>query len=88
MVQNSLENNYEIKIAQNDLKIDESNVSRKCNVTRATASIVKITISKSSQTRADGTTNSLDNAKNNRLNYGVSLDWTIFDGLECFMRPT
>jgi hypothetical protein len=29
----------------------------------ATASIVIITISKLSQTRADGTTNSLDNAK-------------------------
>src|SRR5690606_10945108 len=28
----------------------------------------------------------LDNAKNNSLNYGVGLDWTIFDGFGMFAR--
>jgi outer membrane protein TolC len=30
--------------------------------------------------------NSLDNAKNNSLNYGVNLDWTVFDGFRMFAR--
>lgn len=86
-VQIALQNNYEIKIAQNDLKIDESNVApgNAGMLPSATGSIVKNNnIQNLSQTRADGTTNSLDNAKNNRLDYGVSLDWTIFDGLRMF----
>jgi hypothetical protein len=36
-----------------------------------------------SQTRTDGTINSLDNAKNNSLNYGVNLDWTVLTALKC-----
>ncbi len=39
-----------------------------------------------SQTRSDGTVTKLDNAKNNSLNYGVGLDWTIFDGLKMFAK--
>jgi outer membrane protein len=86
-VQIALENNYEIKIAKNDLKIDESNVSagNAGMLPNVTASIVNNNnIQNLSQTRADGTTNSLDNAKSNSLNYGVSLGWTIFDGLRMF----
>lgn len=86
-VQIALENNYEIKIAKNDLKIDESNVTsgNAGMLPNATASIVhNNNIQNLSQTRADGTTNSLDNAKSNSLNYGVSLGWTIFDGLRMF----
>jgi hypothetical protein len=49
---------------------------------RATASIIDNNIINLSQTRTDGTINSLDNAKNNSLNY-VNLDWTVFDGLKC-----
>ncbi len=43
-------------------------------------------IQNSSQTRQDGTVNSLDNAKNNSLNYGVGLDWTVFDGFKMFAK--
>jgi hypothetical protein len=35
------------------------------------------------KTRTDGTINSLDNAKNNSLNYGVNLDWTVLTALKC-----
>ena len=38
------------------------------------------------QTRSDGTVISRDNARNTSLNYGVQLDWTIFDGLRMFSR--
>lgn len=86
-VQIALENNYEIKIAKNELKIDESNVTpgNAGMLPSATASITNNnSIQNLSQTRADGTVNSLDNAKNNSLTYGVSLGWTIFDGLRMF----
>jgi hypothetical protein len=50
----------------------------------ATASIIDNNIINLSQTRTDGTINSLDNAKNNSLNYGVNLDWTVFlTALKC-----
>jgi outer membrane protein TolC len=54
---------------------------------RATASIIdNNNIINLSQTRTDGTINSLDNAKNNSLNYGVNLDWTVFDGFKMFAK--
>ena len=85
----ALENNFEIKIARNNSKINETNVTigNAGMLPVATASIVdNNNITNSSQTRQDGTTNSLDNAKNNSLNYGVSLGWTVFDGLRMFAR--
>lgn len=86
-VQIALENNYEIKIAKNELEIDESNVTpgNAGMLPSVTASITNNnSIQNLSQTRADGTVTSLDNAKNNSLTYGVSLGWTIFDGLRMF----
>src|SRR5690606_14353386 len=85
----ALENNYQIKIVTNDLKIDETSVSpgfagmlpNVNAVANTNNSLQNIT-----QTRSDGTTLSRDNAQNNSLNYGVELDWTIFDGLRMFAR--
>nr|WP_315202392.1 TolC family protein [uncultured Flavobacterium sp.] len=85
----ALENNFEIKIAKNNLKINETNVAigNAGMLPSATASVVDDnSIKNSSQTRQDGTSTSLDNAKNNSLNYGVSLNWTIFDGMRMFAR--
>lgn len=85
----ALKNNYEIKIAENDLKIDETNVSsgNAGMLPRATASVTdNNSVQNLNQTRIDGTVNSLSNAKNNSLSYGVLLDWTIFDGLRMFAR--
>src|SRR5690606_28638557 len=85
----ALENNYQIKIVTNDLKIDETAVSPgfagmlpKVNAVADNNNSVQ----NIDQTRSDGTKISLDNAKNNSLNYGVQLDWTIFDGLQMFSR--
>ena len=88
-VQIALENNYEVQLASNDLKIDETAVSpgfagmlprvfAAADTNNSTQNI--------SQTRSDGTQIDLDNAKNNNINYGVGLDWTIFDGLSMFAR--
>ncbi len=86
-VQIALENNYQIKIASNELQIDGISVSPanagmlpqvKLNLTDNN-SIQNLT-----QTRSDGNVVERDNAKNNSLNYGVAMDWTLFDGLRMF----
>ncbi|MDI1256652.1 MAG: TolC family protein [Flavobacterium sp.] len=85
----ALENNYEIKIAANDLKIDQTNVAtgNAGMLPVVTANIVdNNSLQNSTQTRSDGTVTKLDNAKNNSLNYGVGLDWTIFDGFRMFAK--
>jgi len=85
----ALENNFEIKIAKNNTKISETNVTigNAGMLPVATASVTdNNSITNSSQTRQDGTSTSLDNAKNNSLNYGVSLGWTVFDGMKMFAR--
>ena len=85
----ALENNYEIKIATNNLTIQKTNVAigNAGMLPTVTANVLdNNSIQNSSQTRQDGTENELDNAKNNNLTYGVGLDWTIFDGLRMFAR--
>ena len=85
----ALQNNFDIKIAFNNLDIDKVNVStgNAGMLPKVTATLTDAnSIQNSSQTRQDGTTNSLDNAKNNSLNYGVGLDWTIFDGFKMFAK--
>lgn len=85
----ALKNNFDIKIADNNLKIDQQNVSL------ANAGLLpnlfgsvnqNNTIQDSRQIRTDGTIQELDGAKNNSLNYGVNLGWTIFDGFGMFAR--
>lgn len=88
-VEIALQNNYEIRLATNDLKIDKTSVSpgfagmlprvfASADTNNSTQNI--------SQTRSDGTQIELDNAKNNNISYGVGLDWTIFDGFSMFAR--
>jgi outer membrane protein len=85
----ALDNNFEIKIASNNLKINETNatIGNAGMLPKVTASVVdNNSIQNTSQTRQDGTSTSLSNAKNNSLNYGVGLDWTIFDGMRMFAQ--
>ena len=85
----ALENNYEIKIATNNLRIDKTNVAsgNAGMLPKVTANITDNNgIQNLSQTRADGTVLTLDNATNNSLNYGVGLDWTLFDGFKMFAK--
>lgn len=85
----ALENNYQIRIAANELEIDRTSVSignaGMLPTVGATAASNN-SIQNSSQTRADGNLIELDNARNNSLNYGVGLNWTIFDGFRMFAR--
>jgi outer membrane protein TolC len=85
----ALDNNYEIKIADNNLKINQTNVAIGNAGMLPSISAVATdnnSILNTSQTRADGTTVNLKNAKNSNLNYGVALDWTVFDGLKMFAK--
>jgi outer membrane protein len=85
----ALDNNFEIKIASNNLKINETNatIGNAGMLPKVTASVVdNNSIQNTSQIRQDGTSTSLSNAKNNSLNYGVGLDWTIFDGMRMFAQ--
>jgi len=85
----ALDNNFEIKIAKNNSKINETNVTigNAGMLPTATANITdNNSITNSTQVRQDGTSTSLDNAKNNSLNYGVSLGWTVFDGMKMFAK--
>ncbi|MDR6967438.1 outer membrane protein TolC [Flavobacterium arsenatis] len=85
----ALENNFEIKIASNDLKIDQQNLSLanagilpnlSANVTNNNS------VLDTKQTQLDGTERELDNARNLNLTYGVALNWTVFDGMRMFAR--
>jgi outer membrane protein len=85
----ALENNFEIKIATNNLTIDQANVAigNAGMLPIVTASVVdNKSVQNSSQTLLSGGSNQLDNAKNNSLTYGVGLNWTIFDGFMMFAK--
>lgn len=85
----ALENNYDIRIAQNDLKIDENNVTvgNAGMLPQLTGNFTRNnSVQNSEQVRSDGTVQKLDNAKNNNMNYGVNLGWTVFDGFRMFAR--
>ena len=85
----ALENNYQIRIASNEVKIDETSVSPGFAGMLPSVNAVadnNNSIQNIDQTRSDGTQLSRDNAKNKNFNYGVQLDWTIFDGLRMFSR--
>lgn len=85
----ALENNYDIKIAENNSKIDATNNSL-ANAGMLPSLNTNFTNNNSqlntTQTQADGSERKLDNAKNMNLTYGFGLDWTIFDGLSMFAR--
>lgn len=85
----ALENNFEIKIASNTLKIGETNVAlgNAGMLPIVTATVVdNNSIQNSKQTLQTGATTQLGNARNNNLSYGVGLDWTIFDGFRMFAK--
>ena len=87
----ALENNFDIRIASNNLKMDEANstAGNAGMLPKVTASVVDNNgIQYSKQTKQDGTTTELNNAKNNNLTYGANLDWTIFDGFKMFAKKS
>ncbi|WP_206366891.1 MULTISPECIES: TolC family protein [Sphingobacterium] len=85
----ALENNYDIKLFQNNLKVAQENVTpgNAGMLPTVTGNFTQSnSVSNSNQTQISGEVRALDNAKNNSLNYGVSVGWTVFDGLGMFSR--
>jgi outer membrane protein TolC len=86
-VEIALKNNYNIKLSQNNSTIASN------NVTLGNAGVLPVVTGDfndnnsrqtTKQTRNDGTVNNIRNAKNSNNNYGVNLNWTIFDGFAMF----
>lgn len=88
-ISKTLSNNYDIRIAKNDLKIDQVNVTagNAGMLPRVTGTVLNNnTILNQTQTQASGNEIEVDGARNLNINYGVGLDWTIFDGFRMFAR--
>ncbi|MEW5674944.1 TolC family protein [Flavobacterium enshiense] len=88
-VQIALKNNYDIRLASNNLKIDETGVgvANAGMLPRLDATFTQNnSIQNTKQTQSTGAVRELDNAKNNSMTYGVNLGWTVFDGLGMFAR--
>ncbi|QQL51593.1 TolC family protein [Mucilaginibacter ginkgonis] len=86
-VEIALQNNYNIKLSQNNSSIAQN------NVTLGNAGILPTvsgnftqsnSLQNTVQTRADNTLNVINNANNTNTSYGANLNWTIFDGLNMF----
>jgi outer membrane protein TolC len=85
----ALENNYDVRIAANNLHIDRN------NVTRGNAGFLPSvgadfsnnnSIETTRQNRSDGTVREGNNVKGSGTNYGVGLNWTVFNGFKMFAR--
>jgi outer membrane protein len=85
-IQIALKNNYNIQLSQNNSTIAAN------NVTLGNAGFLPLVTGDAAlnnsnqrikQTRTDGTVNNLK-ANNSNNNYGVNLNWTIFDGFNMF----
>jgi len=88
-VEIAMENNYDIKLSANNLAISKENVTfgNAGMVPNVTGNFSQNNNRQNStQTQQNGEVRSLDNAKNNSMTYGLSVGWTIFDGLGMFSR--
>ncbi|MEQ7800791.1 TolC family protein [Pedobacter sp. ASV1-7] len=83
----ALTNNYDIKLVNNDIQIAKNNV----NLGNA-GMLPRVEGSFSdggsrqniTRTQSNGNQQTLDGVRNTSMNYGASLGWTIFDGLQMF----
>ena len=85
----ALENNYDIRLAKNNLEINDLNVSlANAGITPAVGANLNDNngILTTRQVQSDGSIRERNNARNTNLNYGLSLNWTIFDGFGMFAR--
>lgn len=88
-VQIALKNNYDIKLASNDLEVSKVNnsIANAGMLPRVDGTFTQNNnVQNTKQTQSTGVTRELNNAKNNNMTYGVNLGWTVFDGLKMFAR--
>ncbi|WP_066837382.1 TolC family protein [Rufibacter ruber] len=85
----ALERNYDIKLASNDERIAENNVSRgNAGMLPAVTGTLNNTntLQNNSQTQQNGDVREVSWGRGSNLNYGVGLTWTVFDGFRMFAR--
>ncbi|GAB2550062.1 TolC family protein [Rufibacter soli] len=85
----TLERNFDIKLFANDVQIAENNVSRgnAGMLPRITANLTNSnSLQNSSQTLSSGEPREVRWGQGSNLNYGVGLNWTVFNGFAMFAR--
>jgi outer membrane protein len=83
----SLQNNYDIRLSKNTSTIAANNITlgNARFLPTVTGSYTSSnSIQSTTQTRSDSTVNRINGANNTGSNYGVDLNWTIFDGFNMF----
>lgn len=83
----ALQNNYNIKLSNNESEIAENNLSyaNSAFLPSITGNLDDINNIQTTQVDlANGETREATNAKSSNRNYGVSLNWKIFDGFKMF----
>jgi len=87
-IQTGLRNNYSIILQRNEAQIAKNNntVGNAGFLPSLTLGATQNnTISTTHQEQFSGVTKDISNAKNNTLNVGLQLNWTLFDGLNMFV---
>ena len=85
----AMENNFDVLLTKKDVIIAKENATygNAGILPNLTANFSQSNSNQNSkQTQSTGEVRELENAKNNSMNYGVSLGWTIFDGFGMFAR--
>ncbi|NEM99709.1 TolC family protein [Pontibacter burrus] len=85
----TLERNYDIKLVANNLEISRNNVTtgNAGMLPVVTANVAQNnTVQNRSENRESGQVIERTGARGNTLNYGVGLNWTVFDGFGMFAR--
>lgn len=86
-VETALQNNYDIRLSKNTSTIAKNNVTigNARMLPTVTGSYTQSnSVQSTTQTRSDSTVNRINGANNTGSNYGVDLNWTIFDGFNMF----
>lgn len=83
----ALQNNYDIKLVNNDLQIakNNTNIGNAGFLPGVTGSFATDGSRQNTvQTSSTGVEKVADGVRNTSMNYGVALDWTVFDGFKMF----
>lgn len=83
----ALNNNYDIKLVNNDIQMAKNNVNlgNAGMLPRLDASFTDGGSKQNiTRTQSNGNQQTLDGVRNTSMNYGAALGWTIFDGLQMF----
>lgn len=86
-ISTALKNNYDIKLVNNEIQIAKNNVNpgNAGMLPRLDASFSDGGSRQNiTRTQSNGNQQTLDGVRNTSMNYGASLGWTIFDGLQMF----